>query len=337
MLLFTLLMGAQTYAQTSASPYKIRSLTTSPITSIRGLCPVTDNLVWVSGTQGKVGRSTDGGKEWEWYSVPGCDTVDFRDIEAFNSEKAIVMSSGEPARIYLTNDAGKNWKRVYYNDTKGIFLDAMDFWNDNEGVIVGDPIDNIFTILRTSNGGETWEPEKGPAAEAGEACFAASGTTLRTLKGKDFAFASGGTVSRFFRFNGSSWRITPWPATQGLASTGIFSFAFRDGSNGVAVGGDYKDVMQVHRNCLITTDGGRTWTAPVLAPEGYRTAVEYLDNKRLIVTGPFGTEISGDGGNTWFALGKDPNGYHAARKAKNGKVIYLTGGKGRIAVLDVQK
>lgn len=337
MLLFALLTGIQTCAQTSPSPYSIRSLTTSPITSIRGLSVVTDSIVWVSGTQGKVGRSIDAGATWEWYSIPDCDTADFREIEAFNSEKAVIVSSGEPARIYLTHDGGKNWKRVYYNDTKGIFLDAMDFWNDREGVIVGDPINNLFTILRTNNGGETWEPQTGPAAEPGEACFAASGTTLRALKGNDFAFASGGTVSRFFRFNGSSWHITAWPATQGLPTTGIFSFAFRDGSNGVAIGGDYKDVMQEHRNCLITTDGGRTWNAPMLAPRGYRTSVEYLDNKRMIITGPFGSELSGDGGKTWFPLGNDPLGYHVARKAKNGTAVYLAGSKGRIAVLDIKK
>lgn len=332
-LLFILLPGIQTYAQT---PSGIRSLTTAPINSIRGLSVVTDSLVWVSGTQGKVGRSTDAGATWEWYSIPGCDTVDFREIEAFSREKAVIVSSGEPARIYLTLDGGKNWEQTYYNDTKGIFLDAMDFWNEREGVIIGDPINDIFTILLTRNGGKTWESMKGPKASPGEACFAASGTTLRVLKGNDFAFASGGTVSRFFRFNGAAWHITDWPATQGLATTGIFSFAFRDASNGVAVGGDYKDMMQEKRNCLITRDGGRTWTTPALAPKGYRTSIEYLDNKRMIVTGPLGTEVSGDGGNTWSPLGNDPNGYHVARKAKKGTVVYLAGGKGRIAILDVK-
>ncbi|WP_343308011.1 oxidoreductase [Chitinophaga niabensis] len=336
-LLFILFMGTPAYAQISTSPYSIRSLTTSPINSIRGLSVVTDSILWVSGTQGKAGRSTDAGSTWEWYDIPGCDTVDFRDIEAFNSERAVIVSSGEPARIYLTVDGGKNWKQTYYNDTRGIFLDAMDFWNEREGVIIGDPINDLFTILRTSNGGETWEPMAGPKASSGEACFAASGTTLRVLKDNNFAFASGGTVSRFFRFNGKSWHITAWPATQGLSTTGIFSFAFRDGSNGVAVGGDYKDVMQENRNCLITKDGGRSWTAPVLAPRGYRTSVEYLDSKRLIVTGPFGTELSGDGGSTWLPLGNDPQGYHVTRKAKNGSRVYMAGGKGRIAVFDIKQ
>lgn len=333
--LFILFTGTTVYAQTSPSSYKIRSLTSAPINSIRGLSVVTDSVLWVSGTQGKAGRSTDAGNTWEWYSIPGCDTVDFRDIEAFSSERAVIMSSGEPARIYLTADGGKNWKQTYYNDTKGIFLDAMDFWNEREGVIIGDPINDLFTILRTSNGGATWEPVKGPKASPGEACFAASGTTLRVLKGKDFAFASGGTVSRFFRFNGTSWHITAWPATQGVSTKGIFSFAFRDASNGVAVGGDYQDVKDENRNCLITKDGGRTWTAPVQAPRGYRTGVEYLDNKRLIVTGPFGTELSADGGSTWSPLADE--GYHVTRKAKKGNAVYMAGGKGRIAVLDRQQ
>ncbi|RPE05912.1 oxidoreductase [Chitinophaga lutea] len=322
-------LAGQALAQT---PYRLRALTDAPITSIRGLSVVDDAVLWVSGTGGKAGRSLNGGKTWEWFTIPGCDTCDFRDVEAFSADKAIVMGIAEPARIYLTTDGGGTWKQVYFNAAKGMFLDGMDFQSGKAGVAVGDPIGGRFTLIRTANGGDSWQPFEGPAAGEGEAIFAASGTTLRALPGGDYAFSSGGAQSRFFRYSKGKWNIYTIPAIQGQASTGIFSFAFRDARYGVAVGGDYLRMKETRQNCVITADGGRTWQAPQQAPGGYRSAVEFIDAQRLVATGPTGTDLSTDGGQTWNLLSTD--GFHAARRAKKGKLIYLAGSKGRIAVLE---
>ncbi|QEH42775.1 YCF48-related protein [Chitinophaga sp. XS-30] len=315
-----------------AQTYRIKALVSAPVSSIRGLSVVNDSVIWISGTEGKVGKSTDGGKHWEWFTVPGCDSCDFRDIEAFSGDRAVIMGIAEPARIYLTNDGGRSWKQVYFNDTRGIFLDGMDFLDHQKGVIIGDAIDGIFTILGTNDGGETWQSLKGPAAREGEASFAASGTTIRMLGRKSFAICSGGSASRFFRYDGHSWKVSPIPAAQGAPSRGIFSFAFRNGKQGVAVGGDYLVMDAREGNCLLTNDGGRSWKAPATPPRGYRSAVEYLDGNRVLCTGPTGTDMSADGGLTWAPVSNE--GFHAARKAKNGSRVFLAGSKGRIAVLE---
>lgn len=316
----------------SSQAQQVELLTTAPISSIRGLSVVTDDVVWVSGTQGKAGRSTDGGKTWEWFGIPGCDSCDFRDVEGFSADRAVIMGIAEPARIFLTEDGGKSWKQVYFNDTKGIFLDAMEFFNDKEGVIAGDAINGRFKGLQTKDGGRTWQDLEMPRAAEGEACFAASGTTLRALGGKNsFAIATGGLKSRFFRYRSGQWTVSEWPVKQGIPSAGIFSFAFRDAKHGVAVGGDYMDPKAQEGNCVLTADGGGTWQAARKGPRGYRSAVEYIGNNLLIATGPSGTDISTDGGQTWKALTDD--GFHAVRKAKKGTKTYLAGGKGRIAAL----
>ncbi|UYQ94780.1 oxidoreductase [Chitinophaga horti] len=331
--LFILMLICVLQTRGQQTTYSIQPLMKAPISSIRGLSVVSDSVVWVSGSQGMVGRSTDGGKEWKWMKVNGCDSCDWRDIEAFSATKAIIINAGEPTHIFLTKDGGHTWRKVYFNNTKGIFYDGMDFWNDREGIAVGDPLNGVFTLLQTADGGETWQPfaVKTPPAREGEASFAASGTTIRTLGPKSFCFVSGGAASRLFVFNGSSWTVHPTPLIQGQPSTGAFSIAFSNDRRGIAVGGDYqKDTIRTN-NCFMTKDGGATWDAPSTPPLGFRSAVEYIRPQMLIATGTSGTDISENGGIHWHNISRE--GYHTARRAKQGEKVFLAGSNGRIAIL----
>lgn len=122
----------------------IKFLTKGSNTSIRGLSVVNDKTVWVSGSNGTVGRSLDGGESWKWMIVSGFEKNDFRDIEAFDNLTAVIMGIAEPSYILRTVDGGETWKVVYENRTKGMFLDAMEFWNEQSGRVIGDPINGKF-------------------------------------------------------------------------------------------------------------------------------------------------------------------------------------------------
>ena len=134
----------------------VKLLNSGSKASLRGLSVVTDNVVWVSGSGGSVGRSIDGGQNWTWKTVKGFEKTDFRDIEAFDKNTAIIMGIASPAYILKTVDGGDNWKVVYENKDTSMFLDAMEFWNEQSGIVIGDHLgDNIF-IARTFDGGEQW-------------------------------------------------------------------------------------------------------------------------------------------------------------------------------------
>lgn len=333
LLLFALIAGgifpARLSAQGGGSLPEIQELVKGPIKSIRGMSVVSDQVVWVSGTEGKVGRSTDGGAQWSWQQVPGCDSCDWRDIAAFSDRKAIVINAGAPAHIYLTNDGGNSWERVYFNDAAGIFLDGMDFVDEREGVIIGDPMGGKFFMLRTKDGGQHWTPVDGPSAEQGEALFAASGSGIRMWPDGTVYFATGGTVSRFFVLGRKATVSYRLPVIQGEASTGVFSLAFYDKRRGIAVGGDYMRDTIRQGNSALTVNGGRRWELPVGAPYGYRSSVVYIDAHRLLATGPRGTDISLNGGKDWRNISSA--GYHVAQRALHGQVVYLAGQGGRIA------
>src|SRR4051812_35283116 len=112
----------------AAHAQKIQMLSTGSRASLRGLSAVSERTVWVSGNEGTVGRSTNGGKTWEWITVPGYESKDFRDIEAFDASTAVVMASGEePGLVLKTVNGGKTWKKVDENATPGIFPDGMEF------------------------------------------------------------------------------------------------------------------------------------------------------------------------------------------------------------------
>src|SRR5258705_93556 len=123
LLLSLLLLSVFTIAQTPT----VEVLTSGTKTSIRGLSVVNDNVVWVSGSSGMVGKSSNGGKNWKWMTVKGFEKTEFRDIEAFDAQTAIIMGIAEPAYILKTMDGGETWKVVFENKAKGMFLDAMDF------------------------------------------------------------------------------------------------------------------------------------------------------------------------------------------------------------------
>ncbi len=308
----------------------VQLLTSGTKISLRGLSVVNDKTVWVSGSKGTVALSVDSGNTWKWMTVKGFELKDFRDIEAFDEKTAIIMSVDTPGYILKTTDAGENWKIVFEDHTKGMFLDAMEFWNEKSGIAIGDPIDGRFFIIRTFNGGKKWQriPEMNrPLADSGEACFASSGTNIRKLNKSEAIFISGGMSSNVF-IRDTKINI---PIIQGTESTGANSIAVKDSKTFMIVGGDFATKDSSIKNCVFTNDAGKTWMQPTIPPHGYRSCVEWMEKNTWISCGLNGVDYSTDGGKTFSWISKD--GYHVCRKAKNGKAVYFAGGEGRIGKL----
>ncbi len=308
----------------------IEILNSGTKTSIRGLSVVNDRVIWVSGSNGMVGKSLDSGKTFVWNLVKGFEKTDFRDIEAFNDTVAIIMGISSPAYLLRTKDGGNNWKIVYENNSSGMFLDAMAFLNEKNGIVLGDPIDGKFFIARTFDGGVSWKNTPAhhlPKADSGEACFASSGTNIRKLNQQAAIFVSGGFSSHLFIKD----KKILLPIVQGKQTTGANSVAVKNSKILMVVGGDFTTQDSITNNCCFTLNGGKDWFSPKTPPHGYRSCIEWLNKKNWVSCGLNGVDLSKDEGNTWEWISKES--FHVCQKAKNGKAVFFAGGGGRIGKL----
>ena len=273
--------------------------------------PVNDNVVWLSGSQGTYVRTTNGGAKWTAGRVPGADSLQFRDVHAFDANNAYLLSigNGNQSRIYKTSDGGANWKLQFTNPDSAGFYDCMSFWDTKRGIVIGDALGSDIAILVTTDGA-TWKRVPAaslPKAQPNEGSFAASGTCLVTRPGGHaWIVASNADHGRVLHTAdyGKTWRVDTLPLTT-RAGSGPQSIAFRDAQNGMALGGGNAakpgDVL-----IATTNNGGKSWTtrtSPALGTGVWGGVfVPGAAKPTVVAVGPTGSVYSTDNGATWTAI-----------------------------------
>jgi photosystem II stability/assembly factor-like uncharacterized protein len=337
---------------------------------LRGVSSVGKGVVWISGTNGTVLRSEDAGYLWQHCTMPpGAEQLDFRGIQAFDANTAIVMSSGKGdlSRLYKTSDGCQTWKLVFVNPDKDGFWDAVSFEDPTplrdhfgRGIVIGDPVSGKFAIFDSSDQGESWHhlDSKGEHARRKESLFAASNTAAIFAATGTFVFVTGGKGgSHFYRENpgglvldqfmtGTSLESFALPFSSSTATAGAFSLSKRGldhvTSEFVIVGGDFS---KPEKNGFAAFLPPPTYSfflthqrigSASTPPHGYRSAVAYDDGTRTWITvGPNGTDVSTDDGKNWRAL--KPIAGDAPDADKNWNALslpYVVGPHGRVGMLE---
>ncbi|MEU6116644.1 oxidoreductase [Streptomyces sp. NPDC047117] len=314
----------------------------------RGLAAVSRRTAWLAGTEGTVLRTHDGGATWRNVSPPGADGLEFRDVEAFDGRRAVVLAigEGEASRIFRTEDGGDTWTESFRNTDPRAFYDCMAFFDTRHGLAASDPVDGKYRILATGDGGRSWRvlPSAGmPAAQPGEASFAASGQCLVTVRsgaggrsggGRDVWLATGGAATARVLHSadrGRTWTATAMPLPAGDPARGVFGLAFRDRAHGLAVGGDYRPGEASPDAAATTDDAGATWRTASTPPPAYRSGVAWLPYSRraALAVGPTGTDLTADGGRTWRTI--DTGSYDTVSCTPD-LTCWAAGERGRAAV-----
>ena len=316
------LLASSAAASVDASQARLQAQDSGVDVRLRGISAVDAQVAWASGQKGHVLRTVDGGAHWQVIRVAGAEVLDFRDVEAFSADAAVVLSigPGEASRIYRTDDGGASWALVLSNGDPRGFFDCMAF-DGQRGWMLGDPVDGRYQVFATGNGGRDWIAIEGPPAAKDEAAFAASGTCIARLHG-GLAVASGGALARIhlLRDGGQQWQAMDTGMGRRKAEAGVFSVV-RSGAGWFAVGGDYRGEATPGNAAV----GTRASSRPIIAPRGYRSGAACVDALPCIAVGPSGTDLWD--GTRWHALGDV--GFDAIDL--HGNVGWLSGDGGRIA------
>ncbi|PVW14703.1 WD40/YVTN/BNR-like repeat-containing protein [Marixanthomonas spongiae] len=303
---------SKNFTSVSIEPVFVDSL------SIRAIKPLNENRVWFAANKGIVGLIDH--KQPKLATIKYEDSLlHFRSI-ATTDAAVFVLSIASPAVLYKIDFDGNeatNIHEVYTETGKGVFYDSMKFWNNNEGIAMGDPVDGCLSILLTRNGGDTWQKipcENLPEVEKGEAAFAASNSNISVYKNNVW-IATGGKQARIFhsKNKGKDWEVYDTPIIQGKAMTGIYSVDFFDAKTGIVFGGDWNQKDFNEGNKAITTDGGKTWRLLSNGEgPGYRSSVKFVPGTKgndLVAVGSPGLSYSNDRGETWEELSTE--GFYA--------------------------
>ena len=260
--------------------------------NLRGISIPSEEVAWISGANGTVICTIDGGKTWELKNVLGAEQLDFRDIKAFDKNTAYVMSVGNASdsRIYKTIDGGTSWKLQLQGQNQSEFFNCMAFWNQNHGLVLSDPVEGKFTLYVTQNG-DTWFaiPQDGmPKALSGEGAFAASGSCMTVFGEHHVWFGTGVNTARVFSSTdgGFNWSVSETPIKKDTQSSGVFSITFSNINYGMISGGDYTNPELGGSNLAITTDGGSHWKLVDISPQYYWSSISLTpDKKNYMVVG----------------------------------------------------
>lgn len=315
-LLFTFLACEKKYqsresVKISIEKFKIDSA------SIRAIEVVNDSSVVYASSNGVIGILTGNGKLVGTKKIV-TDTIipHFRAI-SYTKEAVFALSIGNPALLYRYKN--NEIEIVYKEVHEKVFYDCMKFFDELNGIAIGDPTDDCLSVLITRDGGKSWgkmDCKNLPKIEAGEAAFAASNTNI-SIVGENAWIVTGGLKARVFHTPdmGLTWKVYDTPVIQGKNSTGIYSVDFYSEKQGIICGGDYTDMNGNYANKAITNNGGKTWEIVSENTEPkYVSCVQYVPNtqgKEVFAVSDNGVFYSKSSGKTWQKVSDD--GFHAIR------------------------
>lgn len=279
---------------------------------LQAISIVDEKVTWISGHHATFIRTLDGGRSWKSFGYDKIDSLQFRDIHAFDDKNAVLMSAGPGAmsRILLVNiDSGFTETYVMPHDEG--FLNTIEFWDNQNGIAFGDSFNNQLFVLKTMDGGQSWtriDPSILPPAGEGEGGFAASGTCVTLQPGGKawIGTGAGGNARVLYTPDfGQSWQEFASPIVKGPAA-GIASIRMLNDQIGLTAGGDLSVTDGYTDNIALTKDGGKTWilTSQPKTTGGFYGSdlIQWKNANFLVLSGPNGIDYSFDMGLSFHTL-----------------------------------
>jgi len=237
----------------------------------------TYQVAWVAGPEGVVKRTINNGTNWVDKSITGATNL--WNVYAVNENVAFVLGYDADwyNNIWRTADGGNTWTVVLQLDGSYNFMNALSFFDDKEGIVVGDPNYNFLPgpnhmlVYKTYDGGLSWEPVKHPPVMQG-----------LTFGWKNSIEIVGNTVFFGTAVFDENWNFTMNPVIFKSANRGE-TWTSKIATSVVQVNTIKFTSKQVGYGCRgKSTDNGNTWF-PMEDP--YATVPNDINNFILSTTG----------------------------------------------------
>lgn len=305
---FTLTIFANVYSQ--ASWAQQNSAFTSTSTGISTMAIADNNNAWGLGYDGSATaanfqtftRTTNGGTTWTAGSINvGNSSYLVSDLTAVSATTAWVTATptagGNGGGVWKTTNSGTTWTKqtTASFSSAASFANTIHFWDDNNGVAMGDPTGTLFEIYTTANGGTNWT--KLTAASVAPATAGEYGYVhLKEVAGDNVWF--GTSTGRIFKSanKGATWTVVSTPLSDfgGTAASG--KIALKDANTAW--------ILSSLGTVYSTTNGGTTWTTlpTTLSQVSDITYVPGTTSTLIAVGNGTGSSISNNGGTSWSTI-----------------------------------
>ncbi|MDI9256122.1 T9SS type A sorting domain-containing protein [Flavobacterium sedimenticola] len=253
--------------------------------------------------------TTDGGATWTPGTINvGDPALGINNISPISATTAWVSAvngtDGTGSVIFKTSDGGANWDQQNIGGftNASSFVNYVHFFDANNGMAAGDPINGEFEIYTTNDGGDNWTLVPGaniPNPLSGEYGYnggnSAIGSTVWLVTNKGRILKSSDM--------GLTWSVAQAPLTDfgGTAQSGRLIFS--DLNNGALL-----KIAGTTYTFYTTTNGGTTWSAGTPFTGTYRL-LSYIPGTTTIVatgagttTGGTGSAYSSNNGTSWTSI-----------------------------------
>lgn len=253
-----------------------------------------ENFGWIGTANGRVLITTNGGEDWNESLIQSDFT--YFDAIYFTTPSVGHISAGKYRAVYIlkTTDGGLTWikKDSLVSPTTSSRWYAIDFYNENLGVVVGDKKD---AQRYTTDGGQTWlksTPINDNFFRDQKAVKWLNSTDVISLgEGNEYW----GVVTPIYKSTdgGKNWiKKTQYPQNNYDRIKDVY---FKNSLEGIAVGNNGFSLAYITR----TTDGGETWYASFLTYSFGLKAIAGFNNKLIVLGTGSHILISDDFGQTW--------------------------------------
>jgi photosystem II stability/assembly factor-like uncharacterized protein len=223
------------------------------------------------GNNGTVMKTSSGGKNWTVIN----SGVKYNLNAIWSTNQDTYFAVGDSGTIMKSTNGGNDWVIRYFPDAPKLY--DVEFTSENSGVIVGE------IILKTTDGGVTWNPK--PATEADFYSISFATPT--------YGVASGNSQIIRTTDGGESWSVIyqyQWIRFP--------SVHFSDSSNGMVI--HYSSQLWPVSRIMKTSDGGDTWTDVFNETDVSLNSICVSSSGTILATGREGNIFrSANEGSTW--------------------------------------